>query len=433
MTHGCTQLRHGDRTLDEPTMADARGDGNVWRRNSRCDEIARGFDDAIRAMQQPAPSQQRADIDGQGNVIVQVLGNDNRVDFGRTYLKLTQHLKSRVDSEIDLLSPYSRSIPLVGRREEREQLRAWLARDKPISVRVLTGRAGAGKTRFALELCDELFIEGWAAGFVESGELRRFYDKQNLADWGWGRPTLIVIDYAAIHAKRLNDWLSELKGNTGLRDRPLRMLLLERHAEAGSGWWQTAFGRGSFGDRAIEKLLDPPEPIALPPLAETAERRAVIAETLEQADSEERPPEVGTDPSFDRELGELTWGGEPLFLMMAGLMAKQVGMARCCPSGGRISRSNLRTGNSHGSSGSAATTPAAPCSCISPPMQLYAVALRAAASRRRPLRKSRRCAGHRPEMTPGWPTSCVRRCPAPRAGSSRSCPTSSARLRSCAP
>ncbi len=130
------------------------------------------------------------------------------MDFGRTYLKLTQHLKSRVDSEIDLLSPYSRSIPLVGRREEREKLRAWLARDKPISVRVLTGRAGAGKTRFALELCDELFIEGWAAGFVESGELSRFYDRQNLADWGWGRPTLIVIDYAAIHAERLNDWLA---------------------------------------------------------------------------------------------------------------------------------------------------------------------------------------------------------------------------------
>ena len=250
------------------------------------------------------------------------------MDFGRPYLKLTQHLKSRVDSEIDLLSPYSRSIPLVGRREEREELRAWLARDKPISVRVLTGRAGAGKTRLALELCDELFAEGWAAGFVESGELRRFYDKQNLADWGWGRPTLIVLDYAAIHARRLNDWLSELKGNAGLRDRPLRMLLLERHAEAGSGWWQTAFGRGSFGDRAVEKLLDPPEPIALPPLAETAERRAVIAETLEQAESEERPPEVGADPSFDRELGELTWGGEPLFLMMAGLMAKQVGMAQ---------------------------------------------------------------------------------------------------------
>jgi hypothetical protein len=280
-------------------------------------------------MPEAAPAQQRADVHGQGNIIVQILGNDNRVDLARAYLRLTRYLaRRRIETDADLLSPYTLSIPLVGRQPELADLRAWLGSDKPISVRVLTGRAGAGKTRLALELCEQLFEEGWAAGFVESGELGRFYHKQNLADWGWGRLTLIVLDYAAIHAELLHGWLSELSDNQGHPDRPVRLLLLERHAETGSGWWQTAFGRGGFGAKAVRKLLDPAEPVALPPIAATDERRAVMAETLEQAKSEQRPPEAGVDPAFDKELEHLTWGGEPLFLMMAGLLAKQVGIAK---------------------------------------------------------------------------------------------------------
>ena len=149
------------------------------------------------------PAEQRADIDGQGNVIVQILGNDNRVDLGRAYLRLTRYLtRRRIDSDADLLSPYARSIP-VGRQQEMTELQTWLGSGRPIAVRVLTGRAGAGKTRLSLELCEQMLAEGWAAGFLESEELRRFQDKQNLADWGWGRPTLIVLDYAAVHAERL--------------------------------------------------------------------------------------------------------------------------------------------------------------------------------------------------------------------------------------
>ena len=280
-------------------------------------------------MQQPAPNPQRADVDGQGNIIVQVLGNDNRVDFGRPYLRLTRYLtRRRIDSEVDLLSPYSRSIPLVGRQQEFADLRAWLSSGKPISVRVLVGRAGVSKTRLSLELCEQLFGEGWAAGFVQSSELTRFYAKQNLADWGWGRPTLIVLDYVATHAELLNGWLTELSDSQGHPDRPLRLLLLERHADPASGWWQTVFGRGGFGARALQKLLDPAKPIALPELAATEERRAVITETLEQTESDLRPPAAGIDPAFDHQLHELTWGGEPLFLMMAGLIAKQIGIAK---------------------------------------------------------------------------------------------------------
>jgi len=107
------------------------------------------------------PAEQRADIDGSGNVIVQILGNDNRIDLGRAYLRLTRYLmRRRVDTEADLLSPYARSIPLVGRQQEMAELRAWLESGREVAVRVLTGRAGAGKTRLALALCERMLTEG---------------------------------------------------------------------------------------------------------------------------------------------------------------------------------------------------------------------------------------------------------------------------------
>ncbi len=119
---------------------------------------------------------QRAGIDGQNNVIVQIEGDNNAVNLkGLAHLTLTRYLTRRhVDTDIDILSPYTRSIPLIGRDAELADLRAWLASEKPISIRVLTGRAGSGKTRLALELCEQMLAEGWAAGFLESGELERF-------------------------------------------------------------------------------------------------------------------------------------------------------------------------------------------------------------------------------------------------------------------
>ena len=156
---------------------------------------------------------------------------------------------------------------------------------------------------------------------VDSSELTRFRSQQNLASWGWQRPTLIVIDYAALHAQQIQDWLRELGQRTRRNAKPLRLLLLERFAEAGRGWWQTAFGRGSFGLLGVQRMLDPPEPI---PLRSSRCGRA--------ARHYGRDPGAGREPAarakrrsaiFRRQLEER---GEPLFLMMAGLRAVDTGI-----------------------------------------------------------------------------------------------------------
>jgi len=71
----------------------------------------------------------------------------------------------------------------------------------PISVRTIVGGAGSGKTRFAIELIESL--SDWEAGFVHSENLRKFVETGTVSRWEWNKPTLIVLDYAAVSAQTL--------------------------------------------------------------------------------------------------------------------------------------------------------------------------------------------------------------------------------------
>lgn len=74
-------------------------------------------------------------------------------------------------------------------------LHAWLASPAPVSVRILTGPAGSGKTRLAIQFLEELVDSGWDAGFLRESGLADASKRR------WDRPTLAIIDYAASAAK----------------------------------------------------------------------------------------------------------------------------------------------------------------------------------------------------------------------------------------
>jgi hypothetical protein len=77
-------------------------------------------------MQQPTV-EQRGQVDGRNNVVVQIIGDGNSVVVGHAHLTPTRYLtRRRIESDIDLLSPYTRSIPLLGRARELDELRSWL-------------------------------------------------------------------------------------------------------------------------------------------------------------------------------------------------------------------------------------------------------------------------------------------------------------------
>lgn len=273
------------------------------------------------------PRSPSAEIAGDGNVTVQIQGDDNTVVLGQVSLTLSRYLNrrnpegTRSQAEAaEILSPYAFSTPLVGRESALQNLSLWLESDRPVSIRVLTARGGGGKTRLALELCDRATQAGWQAGFVKRLSLR----EETLGGWNWDRPTLLVIDRAASQAPRLHDWFVDLADHPGKPGAPLRLLLLERHADPESGWWPKAFGSGGEDALAVRSLLDPPEPYHLPSLVSVESRRAVMEATLERAGSSVHLPEEGSD--FDRRLAEMPWSGEPLFLMMAALTAARAGL-----------------------------------------------------------------------------------------------------------
>jgi tetratricopeptide (TPR) repeat protein len=281
---------------------------------------------------EPAPP---AHVEGRGNIIVQAFGSGINVsiDSRVPHLRLTDFAArtaraGRDGSDAALLSAYRTDVvPLLGREGALADLRRWIARDQDMSVRVLTGGAGRGKTRLALELVQQAAEDGWLAGFVVHDDLDRFRAQHNVAEWGWDKPVLIVVDYAASRVDQLRPWIGELvDAPIGSRP-PLRMLLVERQAQRAIGWLATVFGHGQDDrSRAAVSLLGPPEPVELAAIEDMPLRRQIFATLLARTRADLSAPELGADPEFDRLLREEKWSGDPLFLMMAGLVAGTVGV-----------------------------------------------------------------------------------------------------------
>jgi tetratricopeptide (TPR) repeat protein len=90
-----------------------------------------------------------------------------------------------------LLAPEQAVMPIQGREQERQQLLRWCADPDASTVRVMSGPAGVGKTRLAVEVSRSL-PAGWVAGRCLSGRVGEVFAP--VAECG--DPTLIVIDDA---------------------------------------------------------------------------------------------------------------------------------------------------------------------------------------------------------------------------------------------
>jgi hypothetical protein len=113
-------------------------------------------------------------------------------------------------------------------------------------------------------------------------------------------------------------------------DRRLRLLLVERHANAAHGWWADLTRPGTSSTSGLRKLLDPGgEPVPLAQLRSVEDRRRLLERVMDAANGLRpgtppvRPPAPGADPTFERELADSGRHNEPLYLMMAGLGAVQ--------------------------------------------------------------------------------------------------------------
>jgi hypothetical protein len=235
----------------------------------------------------------------------------------------------RDGGDLWMLQAKYRALALVGRERELGDLWQWLHGLAPISVRLLVGGAGAGKTRLSFELIWRLILEmddAWDAGRVNDTDLRKFDDHRFWQDWRWDKPTLIVVDYARSVHGPLTDMLKalSLKVNAGLP--PLRLLLLERTQGATEDWVNQLLEiESSEGGRPVRALFDPPKPVPMDALDESTLRRELLARALLLV-AEFRGgqtlalPSPGERAEFDKELSEPRWA-DPLYLSMAALVA----------------------------------------------------------------------------------------------------------------
>ena len=243
---------------------------------------------------------------------------------------------SALPNLLSLLAPDANKLPLVGRADLLGELQVWLDHDVDVSVETLIARAGSGKTRLAVELCKQVDgkavrdTTGWLAGFIRPTDLAAVAKQLATTAYHWPQPTLLVVDYAAAVHRPLADWLDRLASTSF--DGKLRLLLLEREAPDGFGWWHD-LSRPPGNNAATRRdlLVDPERPRTLPDLdpgkvrhdlliATQAAAQAMIGEGANRATF----APFGSDASFDEALAAPRFGN-PLNLAMAGIIAAQRG------------------------------------------------------------------------------------------------------------
>lgn len=198
------------------------------------------------------------------------------------------------------------------RQPELDKLDVWLDDTQyPQAVRLLTGAGGLGKTRLALELCQQRIDAGWHAGFLDSD-----LDTKALAS-GWqallalNQPLMIVIDYAET---RQADLLTLIKAMLqSFASKPVRFLLLARD---GGEWWDNLPDKSSICEPLLSGYATS-GPYHLPTLHdEIQNRRHAYKEALNAFANALGVSAPDVTPQLEGE-----HFGRPLYLQMAALLA----------------------------------------------------------------------------------------------------------------
>ena len=140
-----------------------------------------------------------------------------------------------------------------GARPELDELLSWCVSGGHAAVRLVTGDGGAGKTRLALRLGEELAANGWQPLWVQRGSERDAVRRCAAV----GQPCVLVVDYAETRSELvglLNDVAADQDGPD------MRVILLARSA---GEWWQQLL---ASAEERTAALLEAGAPVTLGPV-----------------------------------------------------------------------------------------------------------------------------------------------------------------------
>ena len=147
----------------------------------------------------------------------------------------------------------SNRLEFLGRETAIDELEKFIHSPNNFRWWLIVGAGGVGKSRLAYEFCKKLDAKIWKRGFLPTTNDHKMTDPKDivmcLAPWeNWQpvKPTLIVVDYVAEHARFLGEMvfcLARRSANDQFAQ-PVRLLLLEREAK---GTWESNF----WGERNV--------------------------------------------------------------------------------------------------------------------------------------------------------------------------------------
>lgn len=228
-------------------------------------------------------------------------------------MPLSSWKASAVVTDSQLLRAEEALVPFDhARQPDLDKLDLWLDDAQyPQAIRLVTGAGGLGKTRLALQLCQQRNSAGWHAGLLDSSLSLKDINV------GWqvlkalNQPLLIVIDYAETRQHDLIVLLKAVLQNPLAH--PVRVLLLARD---GGEWWDNLPAK----DKTCEPLLSSyatSGPYHIPFLHTEIQDRQRAYQAAMQAFAQALNgvvPDVMPDLSAEH-------FGRPLYLQMAALLA----------------------------------------------------------------------------------------------------------------